>query len=796
MVLAEPFSWLALGEWRAHPWRVVLAGLAIAVGVALGLAVHLVNQSALDEFARAIHSVNGEADLQIRSTTPAGFDEELYAKLARHPSVAHISPVVELAVTLDGQALTLLGIDPLRAALVTPSLLWRDDNVLADDRIHLSEAAMQGRKIGDKFAGFTIAGTLPSDRAIAIVDIAAAQNRFGMLGRLQRLDIKLAAGHRAEELRAALPVDAAIVSEQSEERRGDSLSRAYRVNLDMLAMVALLTGGFLVYSAQSLSVTRRQTHFALLRVLGLRRRRLLAQICLEGGMVGAIGAAIGVLLGGALAFLTLRLLGGDLGGGYFKSGHVALSFHPLAAITLFALGVATAVAGSLLPARLAARAQPAVALKNLGGDEDPRKRPKPWIALCLLAAGGLLAFAPPVWDLPLLGYGSIGILLAGGVAAMPWLARTLLAPLQSSPNPAFDLAAKRLWGAPRQAAIALSGIVASASLTIAMAVMVASFRGSVDDWLVQLLPADLYIRVENGELSPDLQEKLAATPGVAHIAFRKSTPLRLAADRPAVALIAREIEGLPLIEGSPRGTGTPAWISEPMQLIYHLRPGDRLAVPLGGAERQLTIAGVWRDYGRQHGALVLRREDYQAMTGDLSANEAAVDLLPGADPGALRKELPDNAMMGQSAVIRAAGLKLFDRSFAVTYGLEAIAILVGLSGVAATLSAQIIARAKEFGMLRHIGVRRRQIQMMLTLEGALLGGLGIAAGMGLGVAMSQVLIHVVNPQSFHWTMQTRLPWGLLGGFAAAMVLAATMTGLLAGRRALSIDAVRAVREDW
>jgi putative ABC transport system permease protein len=132
----------------------------------------------------------------------------------------------------------------------------------------------------------------------------------------------------------------------------------------------------------------------------------------------------------------------------------------------------------------------------------------------------------------------------------------------------------------------------------------------------------------------------------------------------------------------------------------------------------------------------------------------------------------------------------------VTYGLEAAAIAVGLAGAAAAFAAQTLARTREFGMLRHIGVRRKEIAAMLGAEGAMLGVLGAASGLGLGVVMSQVLIHVVNPQSFHWTMQTKIPWGLFGGVAAALVVATAGASLLAGRRALSREAVLAVREDW
>jgi putative ABC transport system permease protein len=167
---------------------------------------------------------------------------------------------------------------------------------------------------------------------------------------------------------------------------------------------------------------------------------------------------------------------------------------------------------------------------------------------------------------------------------------------------------------------------------------------------------------------------------------------------------------------------------------------------------------------------------------------------------AMRRRLPPSlagrVSFAPSQELRSRSLEIFDRSFAVTYVLEGIAILVGLAGVAATVSAQTLARTKEFGMLRHIGVLRRQIIAMLAAEGALLGAVGVVAGIGLGIAISQVLIHVINPQSFHWTMETRLPFAVFAVVMIALMVASAGTALLAGRRALSSDAVRAVREDW
>src|SRR5690606_8087687 len=289
--------------------------------------------------------------------------------------------------------------------------------------------------------------------------------------------------------------------------------------------------------------------------------------------------------------------------------------------------------------------------------------------------------------------------------------------------PPVDLAFKRLWGAPGQAAIALCGVVASTSLMIAMAVMVTSFRGSVDEWLTQILPADVYLRVDpaTGGFDEALQNRLAAAPGVGAISFQKITPLRLSPERPPLALSARDDaeSALPLTgpQIAPPAGAVPAWVSEPAARLYGWRPGHAVDLPLttvAGEERlaRVVVAGVWRDYTRQHGAVVIRGTDYRRLTGDAVRTEAAVRLAPGASVDAvsrsLRAALPPalerQALLNDPGRLRAIALRIFDRSFAVTYVLEAIAILVGLAGVAATFSAQTLARAKEFGMLRHIGV--------------------------------------------------------------------------------------------
>ncbi|WP_374943216.1 FtsX-like permease family protein [Sphingomonas sp.] len=823
--------WLVLGEARSHPARFVLTAVAIAVGVALGFAVHLVNGSALASFDGAVRGVNGAAELTVRATTPLGFDEWLYPRVIAAAGVADASPVVSVDARIGAVRVTILGLDVIRAAQVTPGLIGarsqgpdtRADGVFDEAALFLSRAAMTraGARVGERLTvtgngrtvPLTVAGTLPGagEAAVGVMDIAAAQWRFARLGRLDRIDLALADRTVAERvLGGVLPADATLSSADAQAAQGDALSRAYRVNLDMLALVALLTGGFLVFSAQSLSVTRRLRAFALVRTLGLPRRGVVAAVAIEGFAIGLVGAGIGLAAGYALAWGALRWFGGDLGAGYFAGGASHVVFQPWAAAGFLALGVAAAVLGSALPARAASRAAPAAALKNAGDLVDPRARVAWWPALTLLVVGGAAGVLPAVAGLPLFGFAAMALLLAGGVAGVPWLARALLSPLavRDSASVPRLLAVRHVHGAPGAAATALCGIVASTALMIAMATMVTSFRGAVDAWLGQVLASDLYLRVNAGAaFDPVAQKRLAATAGVQRIAFSRQLPLTLAPDRPPVVLIARAAEAGPMVliaraEALPAGA-TPVWVSEPAQRLYGWDPGEVIALPVAGGAR-FAVAGVWRDYARQAGAVAIGARDYTRLTGDATRDEASVTLAPGADPAAVSRELlarlpadlRGQVETAEPAKLRRFALALFDRSFAVTYLLEAVAILVGLAGVAATMSAQTVARAREFGMLRHLGVAEAQIVAMLGMEGTILGAIGGVAGVVLGLVLAQVLIHVVNPQSFNWTMTTIVPCTTLAGVVAALAGAAAGTAVLAGRQATARDAVLAVREDW
>jgi putative ABC transport system permease protein len=837
---------LIVSEWAHHPGRLAMALLAIALGVALALAVHLINASALAEFGQAVRSVNGQPDVALRPVAGSTFDEAHYPTIARHPQVTLASPVVEvetLALGADGKkrSLKVVGIDTLLIAPLSPALLPRpaagQDRLagLNPDLVFLNPAARA--LVGDAPAlrvqsgaqtlSLAVGGTVAAEGPpLAVIDIAGAQAHFDRVGRLSRLDLRLAPGtDRATllreisvgtpgaTLRAAAPDEA--------EQRVSNLSRAYRVNLSVLALVALFVGGFLVFSVQALAVAKRVPQLALLGVIGMSARERWALVLTEAAAIGVVGSALGVALGTGLALLALRLLGGDLGSGMLGGAAPTLQWSTPAALTCAVLGLAAALAGGWQPARLAQRLSPVASLKGLGGESAGPARP--WLSPALLALSAVLALLPPIEDLPLAAYASVALLLLGGIAGVPaligWaLGHTARDGQPQARHPIVLLALERARDQRQAATVAVAGVVASLALSVALTVMVASFRDSVSAWLGQVLPADVYARTANSSaqaesvyLEPAFVQAAAALPGVARVQGVRSVAMTLSTAATPIVLIARPLpdpaQDLPMLGAllaaptDPADAALPAvYATEGFMVLHGARVGQRLALPLAdGRSAAVWLRGVWRDYARQQGALAMADTDWQRLSGDRRINDLGLWLAPGADVAAVQtglRTLAPTLEIATPAQIRAISLAIFDRSFAVTYWLQAVAIGIGLFGIAASFSAQVLARRRELGALRHLGFSRRQVLMLVGAEGAVWTAAGTLIGLGLGVLISAVLVFVVNPQSFHWTMELSLPWAKLAALAGAVMAAGTLTALLAGRAAAGRDLAMAVKEDW
>jgi putative ABC transport system permease protein len=831
------FRVLLVSQLREHPARLLVTIIAIALGVALASSVYLVNSAALNEFSLATKRLVGEADIVVRGPRE-GFAESQFVMLAHDPSVRLASPVLELDAALPGRRDTLkvLGVDPLRAGALQPALLgdigahvldlFAPDGIFlstpAATELHMKTGDLLAVSVGDAVKSLKVLGLLSPDtytQPLGIMDIASAQWTFERIGRLNRIDLALVAGTDVARFKDALARRLApgvvAVAPQVERDRAVTVTRAYRVNLNMLALVALWTGAFLVFSTQSLSVLRRRRSLGLLRAIGVTRRQLQLALVGEGAALGAVGALLGVILGALLAAAMLRLLTADPGNGPLRAAGVSLSAAPWAVAGFFLVGIAVASLGAWMPAAGAARQAPARALKGGGGEHAPVVASASLLGVGLLAAGSVLAWLPPVAGLPLFGYASVAALLFGAILLVPVLTVRLLRAAPKTGRVVFDTALAQLKDNVGLSTLSLASIIVSFSLMVAMAIMVYSFRVSFDHWLGKLLPADLQLRVPFGSDTAfwpaATQARIAALGAVDRVEFRRIRQFLLDPTREPVTLIARDLtlkriaDELPLVRSIATplpAQSSPAWISEALQDLYHYQLGDPIDLPLAGRSLRFTVAGVWRDYARNTGTIVIERAKYIAATGDRDATEGAVWLAPGSDAAAaesaIRSLFPraDSLEVMTSTVVRERSMQIFDRAFAITYALEAIAVLIGLTGVSFAASSTALARRAEFGMLRHVGMLRGQVVALLADEGILMSILGVVYGLTLGGVLSLVLVFVINRQSFNWSIDLAVPAWQLALLSVILVAAAAITAIWSGRAAMSQDAVRAVREDW
>ena len=829
-------------SWRAtvpNPFRhgrVFASIIAIAAGIALGFAVYLVNRVAVDEFASAVRQMSGTADFVIEGPR-IGFDENVYPSIAPLPLIAAASPVVEVRATIAGEkaALKILGVDLFRAAEIHPGWIPKTDaaaQLFAPDTIILSAAAAAklNAKTGDRIRAqlglstidLNIADVLPMQEnqdAFALMDIANVQQRFVRLGNVSRIEIRARPGANSELLRnqiaAVLPAGVTVESPAISAAGSADMSKAYRVNMMILALVALFTGVFLVFSTQALAVVRRRPQLALVRVLGVSRRRLISYLLLEGAAIGACGAALGVALGYVLAGLTLRTVGADLGAGYFSGITPTLRLSVAPTIAFIILGIIVALAGTLVPAWEAAATPPAAALHS-GSQENPlRSWSRPSYGLAFLGLALVALYLPLPTALPLGGYLAIALILASVLLSLPALAKFFFALIPESKHISSHLAAEHLRNAYGHVAMSVAALFVSFSLIVAMGIMVYSFRGSVIDWLAAILPADIYVRSgqagESSFFDETNQRTIANLTGVAEVGFVRFQNIMLSPGQPSVVLIARSIatlkqhHALPLVGAAYQRKPSdppPIWISEAIKDLHGFAVGEKINVPISGKQAPFVVVGVWRDYARQFGALLIERDDYVRLTVDTKVNDAALFLHPGARSSDVIDSLKSNIAQHEqldfttSREVRKLSLQIFDRSFYVTYALELMTVLIGLFGVSASLSSSLLMRRKEFGMLRHIGLTRRQIARSLALEGAWIGVLGALSGAVAGFFMSLILIHVVTRQSFHWSMDVHVPWWWLAFLGAGLVAATAATAWLSARQAMGDDVVLSVREDW
>ncbi len=717
------------------------------------------------------------------------------------------------------------------AAIVTEGFASRH-GLAAGDRLPVL--------VNDRARDLVIRGVLADEgiaRAMggdfALMDIAAAQDLFDRFLFLDRIDIALGEGASLEAIRrrleTTLPPSLSVTTPARRGTQVDTLLAAFRANMTILSAVALVVGVFLIHNTISVSVVRRRSEIGTLRVLGVGRGRILALFLAEGAVLGLAGAVLGVaggwLMARAVVGSVTRTVSSFYGSSLASTAAAEMRLDPLTVAGGLAFGLIVAVLSSVIPAREAAGISPASVLRA-GSLETKKKRRRPLsvvTGLVSLALAYPAALAGPVDGLPLFGYFSAFLVITGcaflAPAATALTARALRHPLSRLRAPGV-LAGAFVRANITAMSAAVTALMIGVAMFVSVAVMVLSFRETFLLWLSQMMTADLVVSTEaqggrgfDHTIDESFVEDLRRAPSVAAIdPFRgytvdfRGVPVTVGGS--ALSVMGRHAR-LSLLSGADPGPVLESTVgrdrvivSEPFSRRFGVGRGASILVSSPAGPVAVTVADVYRDYASDRGSIIFDRSTFLTHFPDRRVNAAGLFLSPGADLERARGEILERAAAGgkriavvTNAEIRRQAVRVFDQTFAITYALEAIAVIVAVLGIVNTQIAQVLDRRREIGLLRFLGASRRQVGGMMLVEAVLLATTGIALGVVLGVILSLILVFVINLQSFGWTIEWSVPAVFIVQAAAVILLATALAGMVPAWRAAGVKAAAEVREE-
>jgi putative ABC transport system permease protein len=505
-----------------------------------------------------------------------------------------------------------------------------------------------------------------------------------------------------------------------------------------------------------------------------------------------------------------------------RPGEIALS--ATSAIAAVAIGVGVAVVSAWAPAREASRVSPAEAMARGRREYDVRVHKYRDLACAtfLAVSAAMASRAPAISGKPLFGYLSALLLIGASAWAMPALVDSVSLATSAALKKMFGvealLAARSLRASLGRTSVLVGALSTAIAMLTAVGIMVGSFRETVILWMGDQLPADLYLRPagdpaadRHPTLSLELTNAIAKLPGVQ--AIDRLRAYEITYDGMPATLAAADLQSLrsyknpDFLSGRPTEqvlnelrSGNAVVVSEPFTYKHHVKTGDILRLPLGEAQAAFRIADIYYDYSSERGTIVIDRDLLLKYLPDPTPSNLAVYVAPGFRVEQVRSEIEQisaghRILIFSNRDLRGEAVRIFDRTFAITYALEAVAILVAVMGVAGALLALVIDRRRELALLRFLGCSTGQIRKLILVEAGLLGLLANIAGIILGFAMSLVLIFVINKQSFGWTIRFHWPVSVLLGALTAVYAATLLAGIYPARIAARLNPLEMVHDE-
>jgi putative ABC transport system permease protein len=806
----------SLRFYRRHPWQLLLAVTGIALGVAVFLGIERANDSARRAFDAS--STTAREQTTHRLLPVAGLmPESRYVALKRDPRYVDSAPVLEVPVTLSRAGgppvdVTLEGVDLIEETTVRgprgtiaggdpARLLTEPGTILAADTIatlfEVSAGETLTLRAGGKTHEVTLIGTIndAAGAARVVADIATVQELGDLAGSLSRIDLRLDPA-AAAALADALPAGTVLVPAAAEDQALRELTRAFNINLTALGLLALIVGMFLIYSTISFTIVQRWRSIAVLRAIGLDRRDLLAKLLGEALVIGIAGTLLGLVLGRLLSAGLLELVLRTLDDLYFRRALGAAEPSGLLYLLSAALGIGATLVSALIPAVLASRREITSSTRSRL-ERGARKLAR----RCALAAVPTAVVAVVIIRLSESGlwqaFVALFLVLVAGAMLVPLathgLMRRLERPVARLAGLPGRMAVRGVTESLSRTGVATAALVVAVATVMSIAMMIASFRASLIEWIDTTVTADLYVDIDpgwTGEIEPALAaiEGLPAVDGLSRMRLARITTvngeLSLRAQVPGP-----EGYGVDVIEPASAAAetllagGDSLLMAEPLAYRLGLRAGDALELPTVAGPRTFAVAGIYRDYNTAGAELTMALQTYRRAFDDDALTSIGVHIAPGTDErglaaairGALGPERPTR--IRSTSFIREVSLEIFDQTFRVTEVLRLLAGIVAFLGILSALMALGLEREREFAVLRSLGMSVRQLFAQNLAQTSLLGLAAGIAAIPLGSALAWLLVHVINRRSFGWSMDFVVSIDAMLAGVGMAIAAAALAGI-------------------
>ncbi len=821
--MLNQLAWKA--SWRhllLHPWQLALLILGIALGVAIVVAVDLATNSAKLAFNDAAKTFSSTTTHQIIDPENK-LDENVYLKLKQqHPQLT-IAPIVQgylSSPAYPGRRFHIIGIDPFSetpfraegAALERETLtrfLTEPLTALATKKLH-TEITTLPLTTGNTTQQLKIIGLMNEQpnasallESVLMVDIATAQELLKMEGYLSQIDLVLAEQNGAilQKIRQNIPKSYRLNSIQSKTNALTQMTKAFRINLMAMSLLAIVVGIFIISNAISFSILQRRKIFGSLRSTGAEPKQILQIILTEALVIGCIGTLLGFILGIFLAEGLLTLVTRTINDLYFQLGTSSLVIDSWSIFKGISLGVGATLIAALIPATEAVKNSSDTIIRR-SSIENKFLKLIPKLALSGIGViiVGVALILLPVNSL-ILSFAALFFILMGYALISPWAMLKLSSSLQPIMTYLFgitgSMACRSIQRNISRTGIATAALLIAIATTIGVSTMVGSFRIAVQNWIESALSADLYISVIDNNKSSDainpqfitqLQQRLpnlTISQSKREKIYTSTQPINLL----ALDIPRRGFEGFQFKQGDM----DKAWaafnnensvlISEPFAYHHQLEMGDFLILPTpqaATAETKLRVAGIFYNYASEQGIAIINLKLYQQLWNNTSLSGVGL-YLDNKNTYDANMETIQNLLMHypelqlrKSSEIRTLTLAVFDRTFAVTDVLRLLTLIVAIVGILAALMALQLERIKEIATLKAIGFTPRQTQYLLIIETGLNGLLAGLLSLPLGIIMAMILIHEVNQISFGWSMPLSLDplqfiYALFIALAAAII---------------------------